>query len=1171
MSDQNIQGQKHREFKLTSIALKNKNTVYLLTAILVLFGVNSYRGLPKELFPEITWPQIVVSTVYSGNAPEDIENLITRPLEKELENVSGLKEITSISAQDASMIFIEFNTDVEMEDALRRVKDGVDNAMGELPNDMDTDPQVMDIDLSEFPVLNINLSGNYSLEELKEYAETLEDKLEEVNEVSKVTIEGINEREIKVNVDLLKLEAYDLTFNDIIGAIQNENITMSGGEILLGKTRRNLRVMGEFQKMKDIEDIIISSSEGEDIVYLRDVADVVDGYEEPSSFARLNQQPVVSVQVVKKSGENLLSTTKQAFEILDEVKTDHLIPEDLIITITNDQSEQVKSQLKSLENSMIMGIIFVIVVLFFFLGTRNALFVGLAIPTSMFISFVVINLIGFRINMIVLFSLILALGMLVDNAIVVVENIHRFIDEGYKPAQAAKHAVGEIAVPIIASTATTLAAFLPLAMWEGIMGEFMRYLPITLIIVLSSSLFVALVIIPVFASSLIKPKNEPKEGEARTRRVGLYSGSAMIIVGTVLVLAHQMVPGNLLIIFGFIGLMNLMILKRMESWFQEVFLTKLEKFYSRLLNYAVKGKNVLYFFFGTILLLVLTIMLFFGSMPNVVLFPTSEPNYVNLIIELPVGTDITGTNDFTQELEEDMIAFLQERGAYIPDDTTSIVESILTTVGKGDPNDFSSASGVPNKALMTVSFIDFDLRGDISTAELMEAISKRFVNHYPGVEIEVAQDENGPPTGKDINLEIIGSDFDKLVFLADTIKGYIENSGIEGIEGLKMNISTQQPELLIHIDRDKANRYGLNTGMIAMTIRNALFGAEASDFKVGEDEYPIQVRLKDEYRYDLPALENMKITVFGDNGPIHIPLSSVASFEYSTTFSSVRRKDLDRVITLYSNAVPGYNANNINLQLATLMKKFAMPTGYHYEFTGEQQEQAESSAFLGRAMLIALALIMLILVTQFNSLVRTLIIMASIIFSTIGVFGGLFTFRMDFVVIMTGIGIISLAGIVVNNAIVLIDYIELLKTERRKKMGLAEDAFLPVSVATECIVQAGETRLRPVLLTAITTILGLVPMAVGLNFDFEGLLMSYDPNISFGGDMAAMWNSMSWTVIFGLTFSTFLTLIIVPVMYRMTTILQKKVLLVGEFLHAQKNERLNKERINSKDTNKDLS
>jgi len=1136
-----------RDFKLTTLALKNKNTIYLLTLILLFFGLYSYQHLPKELYPEIVWPQIMVQTIYPGNSPEDIENLVTRPLEKELENVRGLKEITSISAQDISMIFVEFNTDVDLEDALRRVKDGVDNAKTELPPEGPEfpGPSAFDIDFSEFAIININLSGDYSIEELKYYAEELQDEFESIPEVSKALIEGVNDREIKVNVDLLKLEALEISFFEITNAIRNENVSMSGGEILLGKTRRSIRTIGEFKSVKELENIIIKSEEGKN-VYLKDVAEVIDGFTEPTSFARLNKESVVSIQIVKKGGKNLLSTTDKIYAKLDEAKGNNTLPENLEISITNDQSEMVKMQLSNLENSMIMGVIFVIVVLFFFLGTRNALFVGLAIPMSMFISFVVIGAIDFRINMIVLFSLILALGMLVDNAIVVVENIHRFIDNGYSPWIAAKEAVGEIAIPIIASTATTLAAFFPLVFWEGIMGEFMKYMPITLIIVLTSSLFVALVIIPVVAATFIKEKDPNGNGKkVFKRKRALLGATGLIVAGGLLLLTGKRIFPNILILFGLIGLLHVGFLRRMESWFQEIFLVKLERIYSRALNYALKGKNLLKFFFGTIVLLIITIMLFFTRMPDIVLFPDADPNYINVVAALPIGTDITGTNDFINTLEDDIIEYLSP---YKNEEGEAIVESILTTVGKGDPMDFSGGNK-PNEAIITISFIDFEFRGgDNNTSQIMRDLSSFINGKYPGVELEVSKDEGGPPTGKPINLEIIGQEFDQLVYLADTIKTYLELQNIDGIEGLKMNISTQNPEILIHIDRDKAQRYGLSTNMIAYTIRQSLFGDEVSDFKVGEDEYPILVRLKDEYRYNLPVMMNMKIPVFGDGPPAYIPLSAIADFEYSTTFSSIRRKDLDRVITLYSNVVEGYNANTINIQLASLMEDFEMPPSYRYEFTGEQQEQDESTAFLGNALLIALALIMLILVTQFNSLIRTLIILTSVLFSTIGVFGGLWTFQMDFVIIMTGIGIISLAGIVVNNAIVLVDYIELLKARKRKELGLTDEDFLPVDAATECIVAAGKTRLRPVLLTAITTILGLFPLAIGLNFDFQGLFQNYDPNMYFGGDMVAFWGPMSWTVIFGLTFSTFLTLVIVPVMYRMTVIAQKKIMnLMGSY------------------------
>jgi len=1137
MDIKNLNNKVVREFKLTSLALKNRNTVYLLTVLIIVFGAYSYRTLPKELVPEIIWPEIMVQTQYFGNSPEDIESIITRPIEKEIDGVKGLKQITSISAQDVSMIFAEFNTDVDLEDALQRVKDRVDRAKSELPTGDDViGPIVFDVDFTEFPILNINLSGDYSLAELKEYAENLQDELENISEVSKVLIEGINDREVQVNVDLLKMQALNLTFWDISSAINNENIIVSGGEILINGMRRGLRVVGEIDQPKDLEGIIVKK-EGEKTIYLRDVAEVVYGFAEPSSYARLDRQPVVSVQVVKKGGENLLSATDKIFKKIDQAKEDKLIPEGLRISITNDQSEEVKSQLDNLENSMLLGIILVVLVLYYFLGTRNALFVGLAIPMSLFLSFVVIGIIDYRINMMVLFSLILALGMLVDNAIVVVENIYRFVDHGYKPWEAARQAVGEIAVPIIASTLTTLAAFFPLALWTGIVGEFMKILPITLIIVLTASLFVALVITPVISATFIK---EGKQKAVRTenKRKGFIIAFSMVGAGLLMLIPGWRVFPNLLIIFGLIGILNLAYFQDQQIKFQNVFLSWLEKFYERALRYALHRRNPLWFFLGAFGLLIFALVLMGIRQPEVLFFPDNDPNYINVICELPIGTDIRTTDKFITNLEKDITEFLE------PD--SNIIESILTTVGKGDPEDYSSGPQ-PQKALITISFIDFLLREGRNTSDIMRDLTEHVVGNYPGVEIEVTKENMGPPTGKAINLEIIGPEFAELVFLADSIQATIKNSGIEGIEGLKMNISTDKPELIVNIDREKARRFGLSTAQIANDLRTGIYGFNATDYKVGEDEYPIMIRLKDEYRYSLSALENMTIA-YTDNGVTsHIPLSAVADFEYSSTFSSIRRKDLDRVVTLYSNVVQGYNPTKVNDEIKEVMATFDMPPGYQYEFTGEQEEQDESFTFLITSLVIAVSLIFLILVTQFNSVIRTIIIIITVLFSTIGVFGGLATFKMPFVIIMSGIGIISLAGIVVNNAIVLVDYTELLRKRRKNELGLDEDATLPINDATECLVQAGKTRLRPVLLTAITTLLGLLPMAIGMNFDFGGFLHNWDPNFYIGGDQSKFWGPLAWTIIFGLTFSTFLTLIIVPVLFRLTSLAQLRWIRFLEF------------------------
>jgi multidrug efflux pump len=1141
-----------REFKLTTFALKNRNTVFLLTTVIFLFGLLSYVRLPKELFPDVSFPTVMVQTTYFGNPPVDIENLVTRPIEKEIESVNGIKEIRSTSAQDASMIFVEFNPNIDIDVAKAEVKDKVDIAKNELPDDDRlSDPLVMDFDMSDFPVISVNLYGDdFSKEELKEYAEYLEDKIESISEISSVEIKGIEDKEIHVYLDLYKMEAMQLTFNDIQMAVAMENVNMSGGEIKVAGTRRSIRIIGEFEEIKDIEKIIVKRERGK-VVYLKDVAKVEKGYKETSSYSRLDDEKVVTLRVIKKKGENLLSAIDKVSNAIDEARENKAIPFELSIVKTEDMSEMVRLQLANLENSIIMGVIFVVMVLFFFLGIRNAMFVGIAIPLSMMLSFIILSVLNYKINMIVLFSLILALGMLVDNAIVVVENIYRFVDKGHPPFHAARLAVGEIAWPIITSTATTLAAFFTLIFWHGIVGEFMKYLPITLIIVLTSSLFVALIIVPVFSATFIsmgngnsngngaknaeENKNEKKKKKKFNRKPHLIAASIMIGLSLLLYLVKVNAFASLLMIFALLGIAYALVLHKAESWFQEIFLAWLEKVYHKLLSHALRKYNPLFYLGGAVFLLIFAIVLFIMRAPQVNFFPVNEPGIVYIESVLPLGTDIDASNDFMLEnIEKDIEKVLISYD-------TSIVENILTTVGVGLEGEFS-VGGTPHKALTTITFVDFEDRKNIQTSDIMKSLSNELIGKYPGVEIAIEKDAMGPPVGKPINIEISGEDYDELIKTTSEVKAYLESFDVPGIEGLKLDLSLGKPEAIVHIDRDKAMRYGVSTMSVANTISTALYGREISKFKEGEDEYPIMMKLKDEYRYNLNKLMNQKITIYG-NETYLLPISAVADIEYSTSYSSVKRKDLNRVITLYSNVIEGYNANQINAELKTHMKNYKdLPEGYEYEFTGEQEEQADASAFMMRAMAISLALILLILVSQFNSLIKPLIIFASILFSTIGVFGGLAIFKMDFVIVMTGVGIISLAGIVVNNAIVLIDYIELLKKRKKKELCLGPSDYLPVKEATECIVNAGRTRLRPVLLTAITTVLGLISLAVGFNIDFAGLLSQFKPDIYFGGEMVIFWGPMSWTVIFGLTFSTFLTLVLVPVMYRITILVQKKLI-----------------------------
>lgn len=1114
-----------KSFGLTRFSLNNSTTVLVMMVIIIISGVGTYLSLPRENFPEINIPKIYIGVVHPGNSPADIENLITRPIERQLNTISEIDNITSTSIQDYATIVAEYTMDTDIEDALRKTKDAVDKAKSDLPSDLTTEPDIFQLDVNEFPILNINLSGNYSQDELKDFAEYLEDEIEKIPEISKAEIRGLGEKEVKIKVDPYKLEAVNLNFTNLENAITSENITMSGGTYVNDGYERSVRIVGEFKDPQELLDVVVKHEDG-DIVYLRDVATVVFDYKDKVNYARLWGENVVMVDVVKRGGENLLDATEKVGNVLAHARQ-YVFPEDLEITVTNDQSKQTKKMVSNLENSIIFGVILVVLVLLFFLGTRNAMFVGVAIPLSMFMSFMIIGLLGITINMMVLFALIMALGMLVDNGIVVVENVYRLMEEGMKPLDATMKGVGEVAMPIISSTATTLAAFLPLAFWPGIMGEFMKYLPITLIITLGSSLFVALVINPVLIKLYMRLDEGKKVNHRKVVRnliINLVIGFALLMAGKSADITALTVIGNLALAAAGLVMLNIYLLNPMSRWFQASLLPWLENIYEKTIRVALNNINA--FFFGTVGLLAASVIVLYFFTPEVEFFPVNQPKYVNIFIEMPIGTDIEATNEFTEKVDKKVNDLIEP---YM-----DIVESVITNVGQGatDPNDPASvgAGDTPNKARITVNFVEIEHRGDVLTSDVMEEM-RAALHGFPGVTVTVDKDSNGPPVGKPVTIEVSGDDYEKLIDITENMKMFIAESGIEGIEKLKSNLELGKPELTLDIDREKARRFGLSTFTIANEIRTAIFGKEVSKFKQGEDDYDIQIRLDDKYRYDVDALMNKNITFRNQtNGKMHqVPIASVAKAELSSTFGAVRRKDLKRVITLSSNVIGGYNATKVNDHLRIALQDFPMPEGYEYKFAGEQESQAEEMAFLSQALLIAVFFIFLIIVGQFNKITAPLIIMASVLFSTIGVFFGLVTFQMKFVVMMTMVGIISLAGIVVNNAIVLIDFIEL--TRKRKRAQLNPGERLEMTEIKESIVMAGKTRLRPVLLTAITTILGLIPLAVGLNIDFMSLFQNYDAHFFIGGDSKIFWGPMSWTIIFGLTFATFLTLVIVPVMY----------------------------------------
>ena len=1149
---------KIKEFSLTSFSVDNRTSVLILMGIIFFAGLMAYRAMPKEQYPEINQPTVYVGIPYPGNAPLDIENQITREVEKEISQINGIDNIKSYCVQDYTTTVVEFNFDVDVNDALQEVKDAVDRAEGNFPSDFDQQANIFKLDFSEIPVITVNLSSNsLSLDELKGFGEYLQDEFEALREISEVEINGVQEQEVLIALDPKRMNDVGLTFYDVEQAIGRENITISAGDLLTGGLRRTVRIVGEFSEAEAFGDIIVKS-EFQKTVYLRDIADIDLQYMDNTSYARIDGSNVVSLAVKKKTGENLISAVDKINQIISSYTSSADYLESLDITTTADTSRVTKSQVANLENSIISGVILVVLVLLFFLGLRNAFFVGIAIPLSMLMGFLILSLMGVTMNVVVLFALILALGMLVDNGIVVVENIYRLMADGKPPIQAAKQGVGEVAWPIITSTATTLAAFFPMIFWQGMMGEFMKYLPITLIIVLTSSLFVALVINPVLTSLFMKIE---RREDKRTIWSKKWTILGFGVVGILLHLyaangmhADQAPNGrtfaNLALLVSLFTLLNTLVLRPLSLGFQYTVLPFLERKYEALIAFVLKGWMPYLTLTGMFLLFVGSGVLLQLRQPNIIFFPEPEPNMVNVFIEFPTGTDIDKTDSLAQLVEEEIMVALAPHN--------NVIEAVLTNVGEGtsdpgDPNSATQQSASPNKAKITISFVEFADRyvpkldsagqvvqsqGDtvyhwISTRSILEEV-RRIVYGHPGVQITVDKEASGPPAGPPISISFVGEDFDNLIALQKEAKKIILNAGIQGIEELKSDLDIGKPELLIEVDRDAARRFGLSTAQIGSNLRTALFGKDVGKFKDGEDDYQVTLRFSDEYRYDREALLDQTIT-FRDqsDGKVKsIPIRSVVKdLTFSSTYGSVRRKDQKRQITLYSNVLDGYNANNIMQEIeATLDQELEVPNGYLVDFTGEQQEQQESMEFLSTALLIAVVSIFLIIVAQFNSIAAPIIIMLSVLFSLIGVFLGLAITGEDFSVMMTMIGIISLAGIVVNNAIVLIDYTNLLRNRRKRDLALEKTARLSDRDIKQAIIEAGRTRLRPVLLTAITTILGLIPLAIGFNINFYTLLSDINPQIYLGGDNVDFWGPMSRAVIYGLVFATFLTLVVVPTM-----------------------------------------
>ncbi len=1090
----------YKEFKLTSFAIDHPTSVLVLMVVLIFVGLRSYITIPKEANPEITVPNIIVNTVYAGVAPGDIETLVTRPLEEELNGITDVEDITSNSIEGYSSINVEFAADLDITEALQLVREKVDLAKPELPAAAE-EPQIFEINLADFPIMQVNVAGPYDQVRLREVAEDLQDELELLPSVLEVNLAGGLEREVFVDVDLAKLQFYGLSFNDVIDAIRAENVTVPGGSIDVGNTKYLVRVPGEFQETHPLADIIVVTRRGRPI-YVRDVAEVDFGFKERDSFARLNGNPVVTLSVRKRSGENIIETAEAVRVAIAELESN--FPPGTEVEITSDQSNDIRGMVSNLENNIISGLILVVGVLLFFLGVRTASFVGVAIPLSMLLSFTVMSLIGFSMNMVVLFSLILALGMLVDNGIVVVENIYRFREYGYDRVSAAKYATAEVAWPIIASTATTLAAFFPMTFWPGMVGEFMSFLPITLIITLSSSLFVALVITPTLCSLFLE--TEEFEGAGLTRASkGLMIGVLALAVS---IGFSQSVMTTVLLVGAGVAVYSIhhFVLHPLGHRFMTVSLPGILRGYKSTLQWALGHRLIVVA--GSIFTLIMTIGIFGAFNAGMEYFPEDiPPQTVYVQVDGPNGTRVEQTDSIVRRVEE-LLVDIEGREDF---------KSVVSTVGQSISGGFGGGGQGTHVATVAVNFVDFEDRINDAFATL-ENMRGTMSASIAGADISVEKPQDGPSSGLPITIEITGENVDHLKELGNQLVQRLERSPVFArLDGLESDLAAGRPELVVEVDRERAGLYGLNTRDVGMMIRNAINGTEASEFRDGEEEYDITVRLAEEWRSNLSALD--RLTAFGE-GDVQVPLSSVASWYVGEGFGGINRRNLDRVVTVSSDVRAGFNSNAVLAEVVAELSDFdeSLPPGYQMRFAGQQEDQAESQAFLLSAFIGALILIAFILISQFDSVTKPLIIMTSVFLSTVGVLLGLVVFRMPFGIIMTGIGVISLAGIVVNNAIVLIDYIDVL----RRRDGHNRH---------EALIQAGVTRFRPVILTAITTVLGLVPLAIGLNFDFFGLFTNLNPEFYWGGVQAAWWGPMAIAVIAGLTFATFLTLILVPVLY----------------------------------------
>lgn len=1121
-----------KQFGPTSWAIDNRTAIYIIAILISVFGMMKFNSLPKEQFPDIVVPTISVTTVYVGNSPKDIENLVTRPIEKQLKGISGAKvnKIQSTSQTDYSLIIVEFDTDVKTDLAKQKVKDAIDKARTDLPTDLTKEPDVQEFAFSEMPIMFVNISGDYDGIKLKQFADKMQDKFEALGEVTRAEIVGAPEREIQVNVDPYKMTAARISFRDVEDAISRENSDITGGLIEVGNMKRTLKIKGQFAGVEDMKNIVVRSSAQGAAVYLRDIAELKDTIKEKDSYARLDGKNVVTLNIVKRAGENLINCADKVKAAVAEMQEAQELPKDLRVEFTGDTSKQTRTSFNELINTIIIGFILVMLILMFFMGVTNAFFVALSVPLSVFVAFLFLPIAdaivgtSVTLNFIVLFALLFGLGIIVDDAIVVIENTHRIYNNGKVPiVRSAKEAAGEVFIPVLAGTATTLAPFFPLLFWKGLIGKFMIYLPTILILTLAASLIVAFIFNPVFAVSFMKPEGKeyekPKNAVFRSKWFITF-----IVAGILLHLGGMHAVANFSLLMSILMVFNSYVLQDVIHRFQQKALPKLMNRYEKLLRWVLVGKRPVKAFMSLFGIFAVSLGLLMASISigrtKSTFFPSGDPNFVYVYLKLPVGTDVKYTDSITRELEKRVEKVLENEKPGTPG---SIVESVIANVAvsANNPRD-NNRSVQPNLGRIQVSFVEFEKRHGKNTQPYMDQI-REAVQGIPGASVEVAKEDNGPPTDPPVNIEVQGDNFENIAAIATQLHNFLDTNKVFGIENLQSDVDLNNPEITINVNRERAMFEGITTGQIGMEIRTAVFGKEVSKIKDGEDEYKIQLRYTDLMRNNITDLLNMRIT-FMDMNTMQvksIPLSAVATVDYTSTTGGVKRKNVKRTIQLQSNVLDPTMVGKVNADLQLKIDEFKslvkIPPDVTIKLSGQSEQEKETQAFLGTAFMIAVGMIFLILVLQFNSMSKPFIVITEIFFSVIGVLLGYALTGMTIATIMLLVGIVGLAGIVIKNGILIIEF-----TDELRGRGMR---------TREAAIQAGKIRIIPVLLTAVATILGLLPLAVGFNIDFAGLFSSLKPNIFFGGDSVVFWGPLSWTIIFGLIFSFFLTLVMVPSMY----------------------------------------